>query len=185
MKTVSIKFLTPYILILTLALISSCSSLSVTFDYNKSVDFSKFRSFQWRDGIDISWNKEGSTLVYDENIVHSAANAILSSKGYIILLSGTPDFYIYPHANAKDIIAVSEWDYRYSSEWAPNTKIIDADYYEGNNLFIDIVDAKRKVLVWRGVATEMDPDNLTPGEIEKTVQKAVIKMFEDFPPDKN
>ena len=94
MKTVSIKFLTPYILILTLALISSCSSLSVTFDYNKSVDFSKFRSFQWRDGIDISWNKEGSTLVYDENIVHSAANAILSSKGYIILLSGTPDFYM-------------------------------------------------------------------------------------------
>ena len=183
MITINKKIISYLLPVLTAILLSSCSSLSVTFDYDQAVDFNKYRSFQWKDGIDIHWNKEGSMLVYDKNIVHTAVNAILSSKGYIILLSGKPDFYIFPHANAKDIIAVSEWGYSYSSQWAPNTKKIDADYYEGNNLFIDIVDAKRNRLVWRGVATEMDPDNLTPDEIEKTVQKAVIKMFEEFPPE--
>lgn len=178
------KYLFKSILLFSLILlISGCSSLSVALDYDRSIDFSNFRNYQWKDGIDINWKKGESTLIYDRNIVHLAVNSILSPKGYVILLSGKPDFYIYPHTNPKDIISVSEWGYRYSSMWAPGTKKIDSDFYKGNNLFIDIVDAKRKVLIWRGAATELNPDKLTKEEIEKTVQKAVLELFKNFPPD--
>jgi hypothetical protein len=104
-------------------------------------------------------------------------------KGYIILISGDPDFFIVPHVNAKDIIRVSQWGYQYGPDWAPSTQVIDAAFYDGNNLFLDIVDARSRTLIWRGVATEMNPANLTPEVVTETVRKAASEMFERFPPE--
>jgi hypothetical protein len=177
------RFLPQLLLFSTVILFSACSSLSVAFDYDQQVDFSKYRSYQWQDGIGISWNKDGSTLSYDKNIVHTAVNSLLSRKGYIILISGEPDFFIVPHVNAKDIIRVSQWGYQYGPDWAPSTQVIDAAFYDGNNLFLDIVDARSRTLIWRGVATEMNPANLTPEVVTETVRKAASEMFKKFPPE--
>jgi len=171
------------ILVVILLSVSACSTMSITFDFNPEVDFKQYRSYQWKDGIGISWNKDGSTLSYDQNIVHSAANALLSEKGYVILISGEPDFYIYPHVNVKDVIITTKWGYFYGSSWLPSTGNIDQSFYESNNLFLDIVDAKSKQLIWRGAVSEVDPDNLTKEEITKTVQKALVELMEDFPPE--
>ncbi len=48
-------------------------------------------------------------------------------------------------------------------------------------LTVDLVDAKKKQMVWRGQATEDSISNSQKGD-EKQVQKSVEKMFDRFPP---
>jgi hypothetical protein len=48
-------------------------------------------------------------------------------------------------------------------------------------LTVDLVEAKKHVLVWRGQATEDSISNSQKGD-EKQVEKSVQKMFDHFPP---
>jgi hypothetical protein len=48
-------------------------------------------------------------------------------------------------------------------------------------LTVDLVDAKKKQLAWRGQATEDSISNTQKGD-EKQVEKSVQKMFDRFPP---
>lgn len=50
-------------------------------------------------------------------------------------------------------------------------------------LTVDLVDAKKKQLVWRGQATEDSIANSQKDE-ERQMQKSVEKMFNHFPPEK-
>jgi hypothetical protein len=48
-------------------------------------------------------------------------------------------------------------------------------------LAIDLIDVKRKQMVWRGQATEDSISNAQSGD-EKQVQKSVEKLFKQYPP---
>ena len=54
------------------------------------------------------------------------------------------------------------------------------DTYEEGTLVVDLFDMSDKRVVWRGVASETVSDN--PEKNSKKVQKAVEKMFKQFPP---
>jgi hypothetical protein len=49
---------------------------------------------------------------------------------------------------------------------------------------VDLVDANRKELVWRGTASDtLDPE-ASPEKKEKNLQEAMAKLLEKFPPAK-
>jgi hypothetical protein len=54
--------------------------------------------------------------------------------------------------------------------------------YEVGTLVLDMYDAQTKRLVWRGVATKTVSKK--PEKNEKALEKAVEKMFKNFPPKK-
>jgi hypothetical protein len=47
-------------------------------------------------------------------------------------------------------------------------------------LIVDIGDAKKKMLIWRGTADETLSSN--PEKVDKAINKGLAKMFEKFPP---
>ncbi len=49
-------------------------------------------------------------------------------------------------------------------------------------LSVDVVDAMKNQLVWRGTATKVLARNPTPEKIEETINLAVDRIFEMFPP---
>jgi hypothetical protein len=49
-------------------------------------------------------------------------------------------------------------------------------------LIVDLVDAKRKELVWRGTATDTLKPEATAAEREAALSAAITKMLEVFPP---
>jgi hypothetical protein len=51
-------------------------------------------------------------------------------------------------------------------------------------LTVDLVDAKKKQIIWRGQATEDNVSNNQKGD-EKQTQKSVQKMFDRYPPKNN
>ena len=54
--------------------------------------------------------------------------------------------------------------------------------YEQGTLVIDLVDRRTKKLVWRGTAQAALSETPSKAEREATIDEAVKKMFEKFPP---
>jgi hypothetical protein len=66
--------------------------------------------------------------------------------------------------------------------WVPDMSQTEAEPRMMGILSVDIVDAKKKHLVWRGQATTDAISNSQKGD-EKQVLKSIDKMFKQFPPN--
>jgi hypothetical protein len=49
-------------------------------------------------------------------------------------------------------------------------------------LAIDLVDAQKKEVAWRGLGTKEIDTNAKPGKREQNINKAVEKIFKQYPP---
>ena len=57
--------------------------------------------------------------------------------------------------------------------------------YEQGTLVIDIVDAARNTLVWRGAGEARLRSDPTPDQISQRVREAVAEILGRFPPDQD
>ena len=48
--------------------------------------------------------------------------------------------------------------------------------------FVDLVDSRKKEMVWRGTATDTLKPERTPDEREQALSEAFAKLFEKYPP---
>ena len=55
---------------------------------------------------------------------------------------------------------------------------------EVGSIVLDFVDAKSKIIVWRGKAKAVVDDTDSPERREKLIKKAVPKILKNFPPPK-
>jgi len=53
--------------------------------------------------------------------------------------------------------------------------------YEVGTLVVDIFDAQTKEAIWRGTSTKTLSEN--PQKNAESLNKAILKMFEKFPPE--
>jgi hypothetical protein len=160
----------------------SCSTIyGVQHDYDKQVDFTNLKTYDWmpipeKAGID--------TLSIQR--VKKAVNAELKSKG-LMKTSDNPDFLIPEHLGKKDKVQVTDWGYGYGpyggywgGYWGPGG--VSTYEYEEGSLILDFVDAKSEKMIWRGVAkAEIDNAN-TPEKKEKLTNEAVQEILKNFPP---
>ena len=51
-------------------------------------------------------------------------------------------------------------------------------------LIIDLVDAKAKEMVWRGMASKALASSPSAEKMDENVKKVVAKVFENYPPGK-
>jgi hypothetical protein len=88
-----------------------------------------------------------------------------------------PDLYLVYHASAKEEVDLGGAGYRQT--WtSPGT--LKVEKYLAGTLVVDILDAKKGRLLWRGIATAtVSP---TPQKNQTIINKAVSKLFERFPP---
>jgi hypothetical protein len=55
--------------------------------------------------------------------------------------------------------------------------------WDEGTLLVDIIDAGRNELVWRGTATGTVEPELTPAESQARLDDAAAKLLQTFPPD--
>lgn len=168
-------------IILSLALIAglvSCSSVNVKTDYDRELNFSNLKTFDW---MAHPQNSSANPLLRNtllEQRVQSAVTRELAAKGYQ-KASGQADFLIAYHAGLQDKVDVTSWGYAYGRRgryWANDVTITQ---YTQGTLVLDFVDAKSKELVWRGWATGVVGE---PKKAQEKIDQAVAKIVEKFPP---
>ena len=134
------------IYILFFWILFSCSSVRVFTDHDSGVDFSKYKTYAYfKPGID---KVEISDL--DKRRILKAIDFQLLGKS--MMKSEIPDLLISINTTAKEKIYINNMNYGFWGWnpwfWGPNFNSISSKT-EGT-LYIDLIDAKTKQLVWQG-----------------------------------
>ena len=159
MKTIT-KFLLPVILI---GFITSCSSSKIEFD--KNTDFSQYKTFAFfKKGIDnLRIPKDKKRFVL------KTLSQALQNKGFS--KSSRPDLIVNVFTSLHQRIDV------YSGYYSPWYRRDRIEKSKEGMLYIDIVDMKRKKVVWSGSRYI----NLQ-GNDYHALKRAIYKLLDKFPP---
>lgn len=175
MKT--LRFLPLFLLLL----VASCSSIRVNSDYDKKVDFSQFKTYAfYKTGID---KVEISDL--DKKRILRSIDEEMAAKG--LTKSETPDLLININTKAEKNINVNQfyagygygWGYGWNPYWGGHTSVSTST--EGI-LTIDLIDAKKKELVWQGEGTGYLTQNTD--KKDENIKCFVTKILALYPPVK-
>ena len=163
-------------LALMLAIGTTAFAQNVKTDYARGTDFSQYKTFMWI--------KEPQTRnPLTKQRVIDDVNAALTAKG-LQLVTGDADLGIAAHAATKQNQTLNTFYNGFGGGWRWGGRFGSAtttvDTYTVGTLVVDIFDAKTKDAIWRGTSSKT-----LSGDPEKnaaSLNKAVAKMFKDFPP---
>lgn len=166
-------------LFITLSFLSliSCSSVRVNADYDKKANFEAYKTYAYfKSGID---QAEISDL--DKKRILYAIDDVMATKGFA--KSETPDLLISIFTKEREVVDVYQnygfgWGWGWGPGWGMGySRAITTP--EGT-LFIDIIDAKTKELIWQGQGTGYLSSNTD--KKEERIKEFVSKILEQYPP---
>lgn len=157
----------------------------VTFDYSKSANFASYKTYATKDGT-----KVGQPLI-DERIA-SAIDAQLAAKG-LKKVDANPDVVVVYHVafdKQKDISTFSSgygggygpYGYGWGGGWGGTTTSTQVRDILIGTLVIDMADVKANQMVWRGMGVKEIDTTAKPDKRDKSINKAVEKIFKNYPP---
>ncbi len=188
MKTMKILALP----VLALLFLSSCVSVSVLSDYDKDANFNEYKTYAfYKTGIDRAHISD-----LDKKRILKAIEVEMSSRGMV--KAQDPDLLISIFTKEREKVDVynNYWGGMYGWGWSP--------YYWGGygygygpgwgwnspsvststqgSLYIDLIDAKNKELVWqgRGVGTLNNTKNIE--KKEERIHEFVTEILQQYPP---
>ncbi len=175
--------------VLALGFLAGCSSMTVNTDWAHEADFSKYKTFQYKqtDGNIADTNQLG-----DQRIV-AGIKREMKAKGFTEADSN-PDVYVTYHGEDQEQISLDTTTmgyggYGYGPGWGwgrggmgmgMGSSTTTVRTYTKGTLIVDIWDASAKELIWRGVASDTLSEN--PQKNIDKGNKALAKMFERYPP---
>jgi hypothetical protein len=150
---------------------------NVSYDLDKSADFSRFKTYTWVRGTNLSDELNHARII-------NAVNAQLALKGLTkVERNGNPDVLVAYHASFDRDLQIngfsSGWGgYRFGgmrSGTARTEEILNG------TLIVDIVNASTRTIVWRATATKDIDVKANPEKREKNINKTVEKLFKSYP----
>ena len=179
----------PILLIFLAIYSSSCSSLKVTSDMDKSVDFSQISTFEY-----YGWAKDSDQILnhFDKKRIEQAFGEEFSKRNMKLVESNadvTVALYIVTEQKTKKSSSTSSMGggygkrYGYGPGWGWGNGISSTTYseydYEVGTLVVSVFDTKKEVLIWTSVGKgtiEEDTKNR-----EKSIPKTVKSIMEKYP----
>jgi hypothetical protein len=158
----------------------TCSSLSVTIDYDQEVDFTQYETFDWIRQKSRPPGRRGIDHSLAEKKIRTAAEQELFGKGFRRATRGKPDLLVAFHIGARDKIDVTHYGYRYGPHGRWVGRNVQVHHYKEGTLILDFVDPDMQQLVWRGTAVDAV---MHPRDLEKKLVEAVVRILRDFPPE--
>ena len=172
-----IKFLTVLLLLLV---VTSCSSIKVASDYDRNANFNNYKSFAfYKPGID---KAEINDL--DKRRILRAIETELLAKGFT--KSDQPDMLVNIFTESRKEINIYNngyGPYGYGWGWSPwywNGGYSSVSYSTKGILYIDLIDASKKELIWQGQGTGYLSQNME--KKEALIKEFVKKILENYHP---
>lgn len=172
----------------TTLLLAGCSSVSVSRDYDASVDFLSLKTYAWQHAVQPeTGNPRIDNDLMDER-VRSAVDALLAQKGFKLVPKEDADCLVAYFIEYKQRIGGSSVSFgagtgsagRYGG-MGYNSSI--SDYDEGH-LTIDIIDPATGKNVWRGIGRRTTYEGSNPKKMTKIINTSVSRILGKFPPKK-
>ncbi len=186
----TLRFLS--LVLFSVLVFASCSSpLTISTDYDRSVDFTKYKTFGIYKG-----NEKAQTTISElnRNRVYSAVKTALTEKG--LTESENPDVWvnILASVNSQKMISstttytgMGMGGYYRPYMWGGGMGMVsgntqyDVNTIKEGSLMVDIIDGKSNDLVWQSSGShEIDKNFGNNADVK--IQEYVTQIFSTFPP---
>ncbi len=165
-------------LVLAAFALSACGGMTVHTDWDENADFTSYKTFAWMSPP--AGETHASELVM--NRIRDSVIAEMKAKGYVED-EENPDIYVTSIVIIEQKTDVSTTSYGYGygyGYWGGyGPQSVDVYQYHEGTILLDVVDAKKNQLVWRGSGSKVvDQSSGRPDKI----RDAVINILSRFPP---
>ncbi len=171
---------------------AGCATTTVSSDYNRAVDFSKFKTYAWVGAPESSGDLRFDTPDLREAIRRSI-EAELTSKGLENTAAGHPDvllkYYITVEQKKEEVGGgyppVFSSRGAYAGVAGPTPSMVRnaaTFHYEEGTFVLDMVSPGSGEILWRGTLAGMLDPGATPAKRIERVPGEVAKILKKFPP---
>jgi hypothetical protein len=144
------------LLTLAVAVLAACATgPEIRSDTNPTANFASYRTFGYF--TPLATDRAGYESVFTSRL-KEATRRVMESKGYVYSETD-PDLLLNFFANVQDRqeirstpVSAGYYGYRYGYYGGFGTAEIETVNYKQGTLNIDLVDAKKKILVWQSTA---------------------------------
>jgi hypothetical protein len=165
-----------------LLLLGACSSIKVTYDFDSTADFSKYKTYDFTEDA-----KNFPIQELDRTRILNAIDKEMTAKGFT--KSENPDVLIDLQVKLEQRQTATATNngaygrgYRYG--WGGGTTYVNVENYVDGTLFINMVDKSAEKLVWQGRGTKTLEDHPSPEKKEKNITYSIQQIFTKYPPKK-
>ena len=176
------------ILLVMAMLRATASAEKIRVHYDKSVDFAKYKTYGWAPVGAVAHPMLALDIVgaVDQEMAARGLTKVGSNPDLLVQIYGAVDTEVSMTSNNPIYIATGGIPPFDPSMTSPGDSLYWDGYY-GNStvvvhpgqLIIDIIDAKAKKLVWRGMGSEAISNN--PDKLMDEANSTVSKLFKEYP----
>ena len=153
----------------------------VHFDYNRSANFSAYKTYQWVDYREVPVGDQ----ILDQDIKR-AVDAQLAGNG-LRRVESDGDLRVGYQASIsqeKQFDSFGGWGGPgwWGGPWGGGNTRVTTSTIEVGNLVIGMFDPASKQLVWRGSASKTLDIKKDPDKNYRNLEKAMAKLFKNYPP---
>jgi ABC-type glycerol-3-phosphate transport system substrate-binding protein len=181
-----------FLFLLAAIVLSGCSGIKVVSDFDPTVDFTQYKTFEY-----YGWLEESDKLLndLDKRRIESAFGAEFEARGLKYVEEGgdiVVGLFIVAQQKTQTTATTTSMGgygggyggyYGYGPGWGwggghSTTTYSEYDYVEGT-LVCDIYDKTKEQLVWEGIGTATIKEN--PKNREESIPAAVKKIMAEYP----
>jgi hypothetical protein len=181
-------------LVLAIIVISSCSGIRVSQDYDLSTAFIHYKTYT----LAPEPSKKSGDILIDSPLmdqrIRAAIEDNLTGKGYTKITDTQSDFYVTYQIIVRtrietDTVPGYGWGvypygyrhyyYPYRGGFGYETYVRQ---YEEGTLVIDFMDSKTQKLFWRGVGSRRISQQSSPEKLTEWVNQFVSEILAQYPP---
>jgi len=179
--------------LVAILILSGCSSITVHSDYDKSADFTKYKTLEF-----LGWAEESNKILnrFDQERIENAFAAEFLKRGFSGVESGgdlaVSLFLVVDQKTSvtayTNHMNMGGWGYGAGWGWyggyggvgmgTSTTTYNENDYLEGT-LVLDVYDTKTKKMVWQSVGQKTIDEN--PKRADRNTAYVAEKMMKPFP----
>lgn len=182
MKTATLKLILAFAFAVGPLLMVACATLpATTSDYDRSADFAAYRSFGFFE------SPETDAAGYESLVTHALQNSArrqMEARGYVyadnnaeLLINFSSRF-----AQSNRVTHSRTPLYGYGSGvyggW--DSSMMKVEKYVEGTIKVDIIDAKRRQMVWEGIAVGW-VDDTQHRDRAAAIDAVVVEIFAQFP----
>jgi len=168
-------------LLYLVAALTSCSPVTVSYDFDKQADFSKYKTY--------AFSEDALKLPVDQlnrDRILKAVETEMAGKGFS--KSDSPDVLVDLQVKAQvetEATATNTggmYGGRYGFAGGYSTTQINYNQYTVGSLFINLVDKATEKIVWQGRGSKTIDENASPAKRDENITYAVKQIFMKYPP---
>jgi hypothetical protein len=176
------------ILLVMAMLCATATAEKIRVHYDKSVDFAKYKTYGWAPVGAVAHPMLALDIVgaVDQEMAARGLTKVPSNPDLLVQMYGAVDTEVSMTSNNPIYNATGGIPPFDPSMTSPGDSLYWDGYY-GNStvvvhpgqLIIDIIDAKAKKLIWRGMGSEAISNN--PDKLMDQANSTVSKLFKEYP----